>query len=199
MTPERSGGVRRGGSTGVGAAAAEGFRRGERLAAEARRSAAAPRLRLDRRRLDIGREPLVGSAPDEGVERPRRRDGRPAVADHAVGDPGLVARRAGCAGEPFAHGAEIAFRLLDVGHQKARLGGSDGHAANRRRSAARSRRARRPGHAPRAPRGRWSASTSGSPGATRASERARASRSPVESPCRTLKYAAARSGCGVCA
>ena len=76
-------------------------------------------LRLDRHRLRRRRDALVRRPPDERVERSRRRDRRPAVADDPVRHPGLVARGARGAAEPFAHRALMAFRLLDVGHEQA--------------------------------------------------------------------------------
>ena len=117
----------------------------------------------------------------------RGRDGRPAVADHAVGDPGLVAGSAGGAGKPFAHRALMAVGLLDVRHQQADAPGRPpvrGIGGEQRGDRL---RARPRGHAPRAPPGRPVSIDSGSFGATRASVRARASRSAVESPWRTRR------------
>ena len=133
------------------------------------------------------RDALVRRAPDEGVEPPRGRDGRPPVADDAVGHPGLVAGR--------ARGARRATRAPRPDGpppprcrpSAGKRGGSVARAANRRRAAARWPRGRRRGHAPRAPRGRPSASIRDRSARVRASVRARASRSSAESPCRTRR------------
>ncbi len=106
------------------------------------------------------------------------------VADHAVGDPGAVARGARRAVQPFAHGALGAARLLDFRHQQADPHGRAPDPGSPRTSGASAARAASRSWASIAARAIviW---LSESKGATRASARARASRSPRESPWRT--------------
>ena len=103
-----------------GGAASE--RRGRPRAAQAQAAGAAARRGFGRA------EPLLRRAPDEGVERARRRGRRPAIADDPVGDPRLVARRARGARQPFARRPFGAVGGLDVGHQQT---GSRGRPARR--------------------------------------------------------------------
>src|ERR1700733_8990536 len=69
-----------------------------------------------RRRCTLrwGGDALVRRAPDEAVERSRRRDRRPTVADPPPPPPGFVAGGARRAPKPLAHRTVIALGLLDV-------------------------------------------------------------------------------------
>ena len=119
MTPERGARTTAEALSGRGAALGLDQLAARRAGGRRERAIASPPAPSTAQRLRRRRDALVRRAPDERVERSRRRDGRPAVADDPVRHPGLVARGARRAAEPFAHGSLMAFRLLDVGHEQA--------------------------------------------------------------------------------